>query len=77
LDSYATVLQVYAGGLVFARVGAMVMLMPGIGEAVVPPRIRLSFAVLMALLLAPLVSKSITTVPVGVGAWAGRCCTRC
>ena len=71
MDSYATVLQVYVGGLVFARVGAMVMLMPGIGETVVPPRIRLSFAVLMALLLAPLVSKSITAVPVGVGALGG------
>jgi flagellar biosynthetic protein FliR len=71
LDSFATVLQVYAGGLVFARIGAMVMLMPGIGENVVPPRIRLSFAVLMALLLAPLVSKSITAVPSSVGAIGG------
>jgi flagellar biosynthetic protein FliR len=71
LDSYATVLQVYAGGLVFARIGAMVMLMPGIGESVVPPRIRLSFAVLMAMLLAPLVSKSIVTVPSSVGAVGG------
>ncbi|HWW26267.1 MAG TPA: flagellar biosynthetic protein FliR [Caulobacter sp.] len=71
MDSFATVLQVYAGGLVFARIGAMVMLMPGIGENVVPPRIRLSFAVLMALLLAPLVSKSIVTVPSSVGAIGG------
>jgi flagellar biosynthetic protein FliR len=71
LDSFATVLQVYAGGLVFARIGAMVMLMPGIGENVVPPRIRLSFAVLMALLLAPLVSRSIVTVPSSVGAMSG------
>ena len=71
MDSYATVLQVYVGGLVFARVGAMVMLMPGIGETVVPPRIRLSFAVLMALLLAPIVGKSIVTVPSSVGALGG------
>jgi flagellar biosynthetic protein FliR len=71
LDSFATVLQVYAGGLVFARIGAMVMLMPGIGENVVPPRIRLSFAVLMALLLAPIVGKSIVTVPSSVGAIGG------
>ena len=71
MDSYATVLQVYAGGLVFARIGAMVMLMPGIGENVVPPRIRLSFAVLMAMLLAPLVAKSIVSVPTSVGAVGG------
>ncbi|TCS07528.1 flagellar biosynthetic protein FliR [Caulobacter sp. BK020] len=71
MDSFATVLQVYADGLVFARIGAMVMLMPGVGETVVPPRIRLSFAVLMAMLLAPLVSKSIVTVPSSVGAVGG------
>ncbi len=71
MDSFATVLQVYTGGLVFARIGAMVMLMPGIGENVVPPRIRLSFAVLMALLLAPIVGKSIVTVPSSVGAIGG------
>lgn len=71
MDSYATVLQVYTAGLVFARVGAMVMLMPGIGETVVPPRIRLSFAVLMAIVLAPLVAPGITRVPVGVGALGG------
>ncbi|MBO9557727.1 MAG: flagellar type III secretion system protein FliR [Caulobacter sp.] len=71
MDSYATVLQVYAGGLVFARIGAMVMLMPGIGETVVPQRIRLSFAVLMAMLMAPIVGKGIVTVPSSVGAIGG------
>ena len=71
MDSYATVLQVYTAGLVFARVGAMVMLMPGVGETVVPQRIRLSFAVLMAIVLAPLVAHTITRVPAGVGALAG------
>ncbi|MBC7667400.1 MAG: flagellar type III secretion system protein FliR [Gemmatimonadaceae bacterium] len=71
MDSYATVLQIYVAGLVFARVGAMVMLMPGVGETVVPPRIRLSFAVLMAIILSPLVSSSITTVPSSVGDVAG------
>lgn len=71
MDSYATVLQVYAGGLVFARIGAMVMLMPGIGETVVPQRIRLSFAVLMAVLMAPIVGQSIVSVPSSVGALFG------
>jgi len=71
LDSYATVLQVYTGGLVFARIGAMVMVMPGVGETVVPPRIRLSFAVLMAILMAPLVGRSVVSVPSSVGAVGG------
>lgn len=71
MDSYATAAQVYVAGLVFARVGAMVMLMPGIGDTAVPPRIRLSFALLMSLLLAPLVYRSIGPVPSSVGALGG------
>jgi flagellar biosynthetic protein FliR len=37
----------------FARIGALVMLMPGIGEAAVSPRMRLGFALLLSLLVAP------------------------
>jgi flagellar biosynthetic protein FliR len=72
LDSYATAAQVYVAGLVFARVGAMVMLMPGIGDNSVPPRIRLSFALLMALILTPLVQTSVGPVPATVGGLAGQ-----
>ena len=59
MEAYATAAQVYAAGLVFARVGAMVMLVPGLGDASVPPRIRLSFALLMAMILTPLVAKNV------------------
>jgi flagellar biosynthetic protein FliR len=72
LDSYATAAQVYVAGLVFARVGAMVMLMPGLGDDSVPPRIRLSFALLMALILTPLVEASVGPVPSSVGGMAGQ-----
>jgi flagellar biosynthetic protein FliR len=71
LDSYATAAQVYVAGLVFARVGAMVMLMPGIGDTAVPQRIRLSFALLMSMILAPLVYKSVGPMPASVGGLAG------
>lgn len=47
---------VFAGVLVFARVGAMLMLLPGFGENFVPPRIRLAFAVAVAVLLGPIVA---------------------
>ena len=40
--------------LTFARVGTLVMLMPGIGEQLVSPRARLGFALLLALVLFPL-----------------------
>jgi len=41
--------------LVFARVGTLIMLMPGVGEQTVPPRLRLAFAILVALVLFPMV----------------------
>jgi flagellar biosynthetic protein FliR len=40
--------------LTFARVGAMVMLMPGIGEQLISMRSRLAFALLLSLVLFPL-----------------------
>lgn len=70
VEAYATATQVYAAGLVFARIGAMVMLVPGLGDASVPPRIRLSFALLMAFILTPLVAQGVV-VPTTLGAGAG------
>jgi flagellar biosynthetic protein FliR len=40
--------------LVFARVGAMVMLLPGLGESNIPVRIKLAIAVLLTLIILPL-----------------------
>jgi flagellar biosynthetic protein FliR len=40
--------------LVFARIGAMVMLMPGLGESNVPVRIKLAIALLLTLIILPL-----------------------
>jgi len=40
--------------LAFARIGAIVMLLPGLGESSVPPRIRLGIAAFLALVLHPL-----------------------
>ncbi|MGA7971508.1 MAG: flagellar biosynthetic protein FliR [Pseudolabrys sp.] len=39
--------------LTFARMGTMVMLLPGIGEMTLPPRVRLSLALLLTLVLLP------------------------
>jgi len=40
--------------LVFARIGAMVMLLPGFGETNIPTRINLSIALLLTLIILPL-----------------------
>lgn len=40
--------------LVFARIGAMVMLLPGFGEANIPVRVRLAIALALTLIILPL-----------------------
>src|ERR1700689_940476 len=40
--------------LVFARVSAMVMLLPGLGESNIPVRIKIGIAVLLTLIILPL-----------------------
>jgi len=40
--------------LVFARIGAMVMLLPGFGETNIPVRIKLSIALLLTMIILPL-----------------------
>src|SRR3954468_11629075 len=40
--------------LVFARIGAMVMLLPGFGETNIPVRIKLAIALLLTLIILPL-----------------------
>jgi len=72
VEHYALPVEVYGAGLVFARVGAMVMLLPGVGETVVPPRIRLAFAFLLALLLYPLVRSGLPPVPTELGGVFGQ-----
>lgn len=68
MESYATAQQVFAAGLVFARMGAVVMVLPGLGEAFIPPRIRLAFALSLALMMFPVVSKGAPPIPGDAGA---------
>lgn len=71
MDPYATVDQVWAGGLLFARLGAIVMLLPGIGEGFVPARIRLALALLLAMALHPLVAHTLPALPATLGGTVG------
>lgn len=57
------VTELFAFLLVFVRVGAGVMILPGIGESYVSPRIRLPFALLLALLLTPLLQDTLPPIP--------------
>ncbi|HRO01866.1 MAG TPA: flagellar biosynthetic protein FliR, partial [Nitrobacter sp.] len=40
--------------LVFARIGAMVMLLPGFGEGYIPVRVKLAIALLLTFIILPL-----------------------
>ncbi len=71
MEHYATAQQVFAAGLVFARLGAMVMLIPGIGETFIPVRIRLAFSLGLALLLFPVVGAAVPALPATVSGVAG------
>jgi flagellar biosynthetic protein FliR len=49
--------------LIFARVGAMLMLIPALGETAIPARMRLSFALAFAAVLYPIVSPQLPALP--------------
>jgi flagellar biosynthetic protein FliR len=49
--------------LIFARVGAMLMLIPALGETAIPARMRLSFALVFAAVLYPIVSPQLPALP--------------
>lgn len=49
--------------LVFARLGGALMLLPGIGEAYVPPQVRLAAALLLTFVVAPVVAAEFPPLP--------------
>ena len=53
--------------LVFARLGSAIMLLPGFGEAYVPPRVRLVFALVVSFALLPMLSDRLPAQPAGLG----------
>jgi len=71
VEGYATADQVWGAALVFARLGAILMLLPGIGETYVPPRIRLSLALLITLVVWPIAAPVLPALPASIGGMAG------
>jgi flagellar biosynthetic protein FliR len=51
--------EIWATALLFARIGAMIMLLPGFGEPAVPGRIRLGFALAFAIGLGPALADAV------------------
>jgi flagellar biosynthetic protein FliR len=55
--------EAFAFFAVFARIGAMAMVMPGFGELTLSPRIRLMIALGLTVAIAPLVSATLPAMP--------------
>jgi flagellar biosynthetic protein FliR len=71
MQPFALPSQIWTAGLIFLRVGAVVMLIPGIGEGFVPPRIRLGLALLLSLCLAPVAQPALGALPQTAGELGG------
>jgi flagellar biosynthetic protein FliR len=68
---FGTSSQLWITGLIFLRLASLVMLVPGLGDQAVPPRLRLGFALLLALALAPLVGNTLPPMPATLGGMTG------
>lgn len=49
--------------LIFARVGTMLMLIPALGEQIIPARLRLSFALALSFVLYPMLTPQLPPLP--------------
>lgn len=57
--------NLFAAALVFARLGSALMLLPGIGEIYVSPRLRLVLALGITLVATPVVAPGLPRLPSG------------
>ena len=71
MEPYATADQVWQGAMIFARIGAIMLMLPGVGESYVPPRIRLSLALVVSLALWPVVAGGLPALPESLGSMVG------
>jgi len=58
--------QIFTYMLIFARLGALIMVLPTLGEASIPPRIRLSLALAFSLIMYQVVGHMMPTMPATV-----------
>ena len=57
--------------ILFARIGAMMMLMPALGEQPIPARMRLGFALAFTMIVFPLLSDLMPSAPPDLGGMLG------
>lgn len=69
---FGTSAELWAVGLIFLRLASMIMLVPGLGDPAVPARIRLGFALLLAVVVTPIVSDTLPALPPLLGDMVGQ-----
>ena len=72
MSPFALPAAIYHVGLIFLRVGGMVMLIPGIGDRTVPAQARLAFALLLSLCLGPVAAPYLPPLPDTLGVMGGQ-----
>ncbi len=68
---FGTSAQLWVVGLIFIRLASIAMLIPGLGDPAVPPRLRLCFSLLLAMMITPIVGPYIPPMPPTLGALTG------
>ncbi len=69
---FGTSADLWAVGLIFIRLSSLIMLMPGVGDQAVPPRYRLSFALVLAVVVAPIVRHTLPPMSLTIGGMTGQ-----
>jgi flagellar biosynthetic protein FliR len=68
---FGTSAQLWVVGLIFIRLSGIIMLIPGLGDPAVPPRLRLCFALLLAMMITPIAGPFVPAMPPTLGALTG------
>lgn len=72
MSPFGLPLEIYHAALIFLRVGSLVMLLPAISDAAVPPRVRLAFALVLSLILGAVANPYLPPMPQTVGEMGGQ-----
>jgi flagellar biosynthetic protein FliR len=72
MSPFALPVEIYHAALIFLRVGAVIMLLPGISDSAVPGRVRLGFALMLSLILGAVANPFLPPMPQTVSEMGGQ-----
>ena len=72
MSPFGLPVEIYHAALIFLRVAALVMLLPGISDTAVPAQVRLAFALILSLILGAVANPYLPPMPQTVGEMGGQ-----